>query len=630
MYKLVSVIFVCVMASLDYLETSSSWVVVVLFAGFVVFSFTLDFVETLVDRWVTRKRLWTVLYMLRRLKEEVLSVGLLAILLVLTEPRLLEICVPEHWVKGKGEQKSDPGVNPQDPHNRNLLAEDASKLCPSGSAHLFSKGTIHAVHVLIYIIVFLHVLYAFAFVLISHWRINNWRTWEQTGVRGVVLKADAWTMKSLGRNTGKHWLYVCVGHLVKPVDQVSYLSVRRLFLQTHRNELSLPEVDWTFDFDGFSKYVLGKSMAQLVSLNWALWIAAALVLALPNIDWQAYAMLAFSGISIVTLVVVAMKLHSVVIHLTAKAQYQFHDELWEDVNTPPAPPRPLHPPAPPSLAPTGVTIELEGMELEDIARRSIQYAESISYPEVEEGSRIPDAPPNVLPPPSEIIKQKSFVRRRVVDSVEDLFVGGSTGVLLTIHKVIYFGSAFITALVVSSMLGNEGRYIRALDSTTLWVLLVVQLALLLQNAWSFLPVYVLITMGRRDAGVVALKWKMEDKFLGYQEELSEKRGCKIHAGSVRYNIDDEDDRSSIGVIGGGRFAAEDGAGGEHAVEVEANKTARGILRAEVMDKIGTSVHVSPSTSTSDPIVGAGRDQTLHGEDGEDKKVPLSSPESGGK
>lgn len=462
------------MADINEFEYSSPWVVVTLFIGFVVFSLVFESLEHLLEHSIIHKRRWSVMHMMRRLKEEVLSVGLIAIVLVLIEPSLVQICVPAKWVEGNKkaidrEQKDDDKGRRLLSIGRDLLAEKAVK-CPTGRAQLFTKEAIHSVHILIYTIVFFHVLLSFAFIILSLLRMSEWQHWEKDAQKGVLLKAKTKKMRVLGGSTSYHWLKVFSHHLTSAVSKRSYLAVRRLSMNLCEKELgcTIAECKGDFQFYPFSKYMMGEFMARFVSVSYLLWLLGAGLLVIRDPGHQALVMLVFSGASILVLLIISMKLHSVLVHLTVKAHFMFEEDIEETT---------------------------AGQEGEEVSLKTRSDADTALY-------------------------ERMRQRVEAFQTVDDLFWFHRPGILLGAQKVIYFGTAVMLALIFSAFLGKKGSQKNVVDNPVVIAVMVVQGLLLLLNARNNLPVYVLVMMAKKDIGRVALRWMNEDKFLTYKVELS--------------------------------------------------------------------------------------------------------------
>lgn len=460
----------------------------------------------LLDEWAKhraeQKEMWPLQHTIARVKEEFLAVGIISILLTLVEPELGNNCVKEDWVL------ADLPYSTSYPTNGTEYWSKANP-CPTGKVPLLTKKAAHAVHILIYVVVFLHVLISSLLVMTSWYRIRQWKKWEHAGRRGVKLNVSSWMLQSLGSSKAAHWIHVVVSPVSHTIRDSTYLALRRSFLENLRTVKREPRIEYNFPFLHFCQYELGTFMAKLVWLNWSLWLLAAAMLALPSPKLQLGFILGLGFTSVITLHAISLKLHSVLVHCAAKSYFQFQGELGTraaDISTRAA-----------DISTKATGTSESGARMDPLAP-----AEAGEVNPLTRSSTFSEHLVQYLGSVKEALPQEKLERRRarVSDTMEELFLYHRPGLLLVLLKVVVFDLSLSLAVVLSSLWGHHERFsqygfFRYLGP----MIMVVEGVLLVTSAWNVLPVYVLVMMARQDAGVRALRWLNEMKFMEEKRKL---------------------------------------------------------------------------------------------------------------
>eukprot|EP00798_Chlamydomonas_sp_ICE-L_P022256 gene22256-29326_t len=327
------------------IDTMFTWEASVLFVSFIIIIITWELITTGLA-WVTvrftgRKAIW-----LRRLKDEILALGIITLVLELIETQILKICISGEDTSGYADGR-----------------------CPEGQRQMFNAHLIHEVHLLLfqtavmYIVIttltfytsvirlqmwrpwekaarygdndvnlncYLYFYFFFTFVSVSM-QLQMWRPWEKAARYGDndVNLNEATLMTKLGRNRFIHALRSVWAIVQTGVCQRLYTTIRvllRLRLDhalAEEGETLLPR---SFNFLNFVSQGLEMDFCKSAENAWITFVVMAVFLVIPAFYYPIYFL---SGLAIIALLCIAAKLQSIIIHLAAMTFYDFADEIKE-------------------------------------------------------------------------------------------------------------------------------------------------------------------------------------------------------------------------------------------------------------------------------------------------------------
>lgn len=252
------------------------------------------------------------------IEEELLALGLISLLLIVTEEYLLKLCVDaddDYGSYGSDYGSSDSyGSDSSDSYgeeggdgyrrfSRKLLAGYGDS-CPEGEEPFWSANTLHQTHLFIFMVAVTHVLYATASVIICLLRMRRWKQFEQRPNHELKMLKN--TNLVYGKNSFEYWFWSFWAQFSPSVDESLYLSMRCLFIE----RMEFPD---DFDFLSFVVNTLVEEFAVVVRTDWLMWAIAAIWILVP-------AFLTVTTISAVLIVLLAgTKLEVVGVKLTQLA-----------------------------------------------------------------------------------------------------------------------------------------------------------------------------------------------------------------------------------------------------------------------------------------------------------------------
>ncbi len=208
------------------------------------------------------------LHVLRALKEELLTLGVISLLLVVVDTYLVQICVKCAGDKCSWECDQPPeGVPPADDCER-LVTE-----CPPGEEPLWSLTALHQAHILLFCIALVHILYTAVSLILCLARVARWRALEVAALaRRWPRLAGRFLPRPAERAAG-HALKCFVLVWTQSVNEELYVGLRRLFVERF-------DLDFDFDFHAFLVGVY-RSCTRLVCIVCIIlfesWVGAASV-----------------------------------------------------------------------------------------------------------------------------------------------------------------------------------------------------------------------------------------------------------------------------------------------------------------------------------------------------------------
>ncbi|GAU42823.1 hypothetical protein TSUD_185810, partial [Trifolium subterraneum] len=252
--------------------------------------------------WLENRHKKALLEALEKVKSELMILGFLSLLLTFGQSYIVKICIPANMADKllPCPYRSSHDANNDEEHRRKLLfyehrylSEDATPYkCKEGHEPLISVNGLHQLHILIFFLAVLHVIYSAVTMLLGRLKIRGWKTWEaETSSLGNefangITSIDSCFFRQFYRSVGK----------------ADYLTLRNGFITVHLSPGS------KFNFQKYIKRSLEDDFKVVVGVSPVLW-ASFVVFLLLNVDgWRA--MIWASLIPVVIILAVGTKLQA--------------------------------------------------------------------------------------------------------------------------------------------------------------------------------------------------------------------------------------------------------------------------------------------------------------------------------
>lgn len=316
------------------LEYTPTWVVAVVCSVIVLISLIVERTLHYLGKLLKRKHQKPLFEALQKIKEELMLLGFISLLLTVFQGKINTICISEDWSKKmlpcKDETKETTTAHFQTFFSfvpggisRRLLAEASSaNSCSEGKVPMLSTTALHHLHIFIFVLACVHVVFCALTILFGSARIRQWKLWEDSiskkeqdpeaqGPKFTHVK-DHDFIKSRYLGFGKNsyilgWVHSFFKQFYASVTRSDYTTLRLGFIMTHCR--GNPK----FDFHKYMMRVLEADFKKVVGISWYLWLFVVIFLFLNVSGWHAYFWIAF--IPFILLLAVGTKLEHVIIQL---------------------------------------------------------------------------------------------------------------------------------------------------------------------------------------------------------------------------------------------------------------------------------------------------------------------------
>jgi len=330
------------------LKQTPTWAVAVVCLGFVVISLLLEHGIHRVSNWLSRRNKKALYEALEKLKAELMLLGFISLLLTVGQKPISMICISKKLagtmlpceendsgdIKVEGEERSrkilweSMSSEQEVPWRRVLAAAESSEHCSSahGQYPLVSQSVMNQLHIFIFLLAVLHVLYSVLTVLLARAKMRRWKVWEiesQTldyqfsndPARFRLTHETSFVkrhMTSSSRMPILKWIVCFFRQFFWSVTKVDYLTLRYGFIVAHLTP------DSKFDFHKYIKRSLDDDFKRVVGISPSLWAFAVIFLLLNVSKWYAYFWLSFVPLAI--LLLVGTKLQSIITEMALEIQ----------------------------------------------------------------------------------------------------------------------------------------------------------------------------------------------------------------------------------------------------------------------------------------------------------------------
>ncbi|CAM8954046.1 unnamed protein product [Rhodiola kirilowii] len=314
------------------LDQTPTWAVASVCAALVIISIVLEKGLHRIGHWLTAKRKRALFEALEKVKAELMVLGFISLLLTFFQMYIIKICISAEVAKTmlpcayKGASKdSDESKKSGSEHRRRLLWHDRRVLaseeevisCGEGYAPLVSANGLHQLHILLFFLAFLHVLYSAITMMLGRLKIRGWKQWEkETLSDDYEFSNDPARFRlthetSFVRDHISFWTRIpfffyasCFfRQFYRSVGRADYLTLRNGFIAVHLAPGS------KFDFQKYIKRSLEDDFKTVVGVSPVLWASFVIYLLINVEGWQV--LFWASLIPIVIILAVGTKLQAV-------------------------------------------------------------------------------------------------------------------------------------------------------------------------------------------------------------------------------------------------------------------------------------------------------------------------------
>lgn len=352
------------------LEHTPTWALATVCFFFIFVSIFLEHSINLLVNFLKRHRKNALTEAVEKLKSELMLMGFVSLLLAVTQDSISKICIPAKIgdimlpcrKKGATEEKKTEDVEHfvivnkivtnfsaaanglydeilrQTVHRR-LAEEDdaaASDSCGDGKVAFMTKNALHQLHILIFVLAVMHILYSVLTMALGRAKMRRWESWEQeTRTMEYQVENDPNRFRfarqtTFGRRhmtscteTSFHlWLKCFFRQFYNSVAKVDYTTMRHGFIAAH-----LPSRH-NFDFQKYIQRSLEEDFKVMVSISPLMWFVLAAFMLVDVYGWFVYLWLSY--VPLLVVLVLGTKLE----HIVAKMALQIKEQNSVIVGTP--------------------------------------------------------------------------------------------------------------------------------------------------------------------------------------------------------------------------------------------------------------------------------------------------------
>ncbi|XP_044508799.1 MLO-like protein 10 isoform X2 [Mangifera indica] len=234
--------------------------------------------------------------------------GFISLILTFGQNHFAKICVSskvaDSMLPCRLDSDSDKSSSSEEEHRRRLLwlehrhlasLDSSTFKCKEGYEQLLSVTALHQLHILIFFLAVLHVVYSAITMTLGRLKIRKWKKWElETQTPDYEFSNDPSRFRlthetSFVRAHTSFWtripLYFYIGcffrQFFRSVSRADYLTLRNGFINVHLAPAS------KFDFQKYIKRSLEDDFKVVVGVSPVLWASFVVFLLLNVNGWQA-------------------------------------------------------------------------------------------------------------------------------------------------------------------------------------------------------------------------------------------------------------------------------------------------------------------------------------------------------
>ncbi|XP_047310652.1 MLO-like protein 8 [Impatiens glandulifera] len=281
------------------LDQTPTWAVAGVCAIIILISLALEKGLHKVGTWFTVKQKKALFEALEKVKAELMILGFISLLLTFSQYYIAEICIPVKVantflpcpLKYPAKSKLPGGARRLFSLERRILAGGKGAACKNGKVPLITVEGLHQLHILIFFMAVLHVIYSATTMGLGRLKIRGWKQWEEETLSPDYEVSNDPSRFRLSHETSfvrahtSYWtkipIFFYMGcffrQFAKSVSKSDYLTLRNGFINVHLAPGS------KFNFQRYIKRSLEDDFKTIVGVTPFLWASFVFFLFL-NID----------------------------------------------------------------------------------------------------------------------------------------------------------------------------------------------------------------------------------------------------------------------------------------------------------------------------------------------------------
>lgn len=309
------------------LEFTSTWIVAAVCSIIVLVSFAAERGLHRLGKLLLHKSQDALFEALQKLKEELMLLGFISLLLTVTQGPITKICIPDaaasHMLPCKmptshvseSYHRRYPPQTVNGIGKRLLLESSTGQHCAQGKVPLLSLEALHHLHIFIFVLAVVHVIFCCTTMVLGGAKIRQWKKWEDSIRNEPISRRNESVPELAERKETLHWRKSAIvswmmsffKQFYGSVTKSDYITLREGFIAAHCT--SNPK----FDFHNYMMRTLEVDFKKVVGISWYLWLFVVFFLLLDVEGWHTYFWLAF--LPLILLLLVGAKLEHIITRL---------------------------------------------------------------------------------------------------------------------------------------------------------------------------------------------------------------------------------------------------------------------------------------------------------------------------
>ncbi|KAI5059103.1 hypothetical protein GOP47_0025422 [Adiantum capillus-veneris] len=270
-----------------------------------------------------------------KVKEELMMVGFISIALTIGQQSFSKICVPTKWSttmplcnkETNGTSFEERMTLAIEGRRLATAAVNESEVCSADHTLFMPAESFHQLHILIFMLAIVHVMYTLVIVTLGMWSVSHWKAWEErantkealSAHGGVRLTRETTFMRAhivheWRANTVLSYVVAFFQQFHNIISETDYHTLRKGFIKNH-----MPS-NPNFDFHKYIRRSLQDDFKYVVGISPGLW-AYALVWMLLNVDgWESN--IVITAIPLLLVLAIGTKLQ----HIMTKMAVHFNNK----------------------------------------------------------------------------------------------------------------------------------------------------------------------------------------------------------------------------------------------------------------------------------------------------------------
>ncbi|XP_077236954.1 MLO-like protein 3 isoform X2 [Tasmannia lanceolata] len=319
------------------IQETPTWAVAIVCFAFIFISILLNYLIHRLSSWLKKQRKKSLSEAVEKLKAELMLVGFMSLLLAIAQRPISYICIPvkvddtmlpcnKLQQKGTGER----GQESSEIHRKlSSSAVSVSDHCGTkGMVSLVSQNGIHQLHIFIFVLAVMHVLYCVMTMALGRAKMRRWKSWEkETQTTEYQVANDPGRFRLIRQTTfaRRHmsswtktfvhiWIKCFFRQFFNSVAKVDYFTLRHGFISTH-----LPTTR-VFNFQKYIQRSLEDDFKVVVGISPVMWLLVVIFLLIDVHGVYIYFWISF--IPLIIVLAVGTKLEVIVARMALRLKEQ--------------------------------------------------------------------------------------------------------------------------------------------------------------------------------------------------------------------------------------------------------------------------------------------------------------------